>query len=335
MLLEIQFHYPIFLLVGIILCVIFWFFLLRSDRKQNFAFLSDVQKVYGHSSGVYYIFLFFIFFTTFLFFVFFAQPYSSFKKQVVKKEGIDIEIVFDLSYSMIAEDIQPNRLEAAKKVLEDFFGKLESDRVGLILFSGMPFTSIPLTFDYTFLKEYIANIQVDMIDQSRMDMAGTAIGDSLLLASANLSKEKTDDTKEQIIILITDGEANKGIDPLLSLKYLKEQNIKTYTIGVGKDDVTTITIPSPINGFSQKVQVGGIDEETLQKIALETGWKYYRADSEDALETIFSDIEKLEKSQLEYETYSYETSYEKIILALLTLCLFSTLVVYWKKNIRF
>lgn len=172
---------------------------------------------------------------------------------------------------MIAEDIQPNRLEAAKKVLEDFFGKLESDRVGLILFSGMPFTSIPLTFDYTFLKEYIANIQVDMIDQSRMDMAGTAIGDSLLLASANLSKEKTDDTKEQIIILITDGEANKGIDPLLSLKYLKEQNIKTYTIGVGKDDVTTITIPSPINGFSQKVQVGGIDEETLQKIALETG----------------------------------------------------------------
>lgn len=332
---EIQFHAPIFLLLGFIASFIFLLAILKRDKKENFAFLSDIQKIFWHSSLLYHTFISLLIVTTFLFFVFLAHPYSSLEKKIIKKEGIDIEIVFDLSYSMIAEDIQPNRLEVAKKVLEDFFGKLQSDRVGLILFSGKPFTSIPLTFDYSFLKEYISNIQVEMIDQSRMDMAGTAIGDSLLLASANLEKEKTPNTKQQIIILITDGEANKGIDPLLSLKYLKDQNIKTYTIGVGKDDITYITIPSPVSGFSQKVQVGGIDEETLKKIAIETGGKYYRADSEDALEAIFTDIETLEKSELQYENYSYETSFEKRILILLTFCCICSLGLYFRKNIRF
>ena len=110
---------------------------------------------------------------------------------------------------MLAEDMSPSRLSVAKEVLRGFLTQIQDVRIGLVLFAGKPFTSTPLTFDTRFLQEFVSGIEIDTIDQSNFDMAGTAIGDALLLAQVNLLKEKTADTKEQIIILLTDGEANK------------------------------------------------------------------------------------------------------------------------------
>jgi len=251
----VYFHSYFLLFLGTLICISLLFLLLRSPKIENFAYLRDVQKVYGKGSVWYVLFAVLLSLTSLLFFVFLAHPYATSQKQTIKKEGVDIEVVFDLSYSMIAQDLKPSRIEVAKKVLGEFFKENVTDRIGLILFSGRPFTSIPLTFDSQFLAEYISQISVDYIDQSRVDMAGTAIGDALLLAAKNLEKEKKDTTKDQIIILITDGEANKGIDPLLALKYLKEKHIKTYTIGVGKDAVTSIVVPSTFTGVPQKLQV--------------------------------------------------------------------------------
>jgi len=129
---------------------------------------------------------------------------------------------------MIAQDILPSRIDVAKKVFSDFIWALESDRVGLILFAGNPFQSVPLTYDYDFLKNFIDDMSVESVDQNNPILQGTAIGDALVLGSGVLSKENPE--REKIIILITDGEANRGIEPELALKLLKEKNTKTYTI---------------------------------------------------------------------------------------------------------
>lgn len=221
-----------------------------------------------------------------------------FEKEKIKKNGIDIQIVFDTSYSMIAEDIKPSRIEVAKNVVSNFVTALEADRVGVVLFAWKPFSSVPLSFDYTFLQSFFSDISVQTIDQDIAHLTGTAIGDALVLAADNLIQDNIE--REKIVILMTDGEANKWLDPILALKYLKDKNIKTYTIGVGKDENTFIDIIDRV-GFRQKVQIGGVDEETLLKIAHETWWKYYRADSESALDDIFSDIGKLEKKEIEVE----------------------------------
>jgi len=265
--------------------------------------------------------------------LYFAHPVKEYTEEKIQKNGIDIEVVLDLSYSMIAEDLPPSRIEVAKKVLYDFVWELESDRVGIILFSWRPFHSMPLSFEYDFLQSFIEEIDVEIIDQSKYYLAGTAMWDALILAGDNLEKYGNPDG-EKIIILLTDGEANKGIDPIEALKFLKSKGIKTYTIWVGKDDITTVTIPDPVSGFVQKVQVWGIDEETLQVIAKQTGGKYYRADSEVTLQEIFEDISRLEKTQIEIEYVSVQDSLRGYVLLLLSIVLWMTVSLFLFKPIR-
>lgn len=331
----ILFHTPIYLFLGALvsttlLCVFFW-----GGKKYNFAFLEDIRKIYKRNSGTYIFTLFLIASINFLFFVFLAHPYLIETSEKIQREALDIEIVFDLSNSMLAEDMSPSRLSVAKEVLRGFLTQIQDVRIGLVLFAGKPFTSTPLTFDTRFLQEFVSGIEIDTIDQSNFDMAGTAIGDALLLAQVNLLKEKTADTKEQIIILLTDGEANKWIAPLLVLKKLKEENIKTYTIGVGKDKNTFITLSDNLTWFPQQIPVGGVDEETLKKISSETGAKYYKADSKKSLEEIFTDIAKLEKTEYSYEIHERQLSLRFSVLLMLLLCSLSLFFLHFFKPIRF
>lgn len=257
--------------------------------------------------------------------------FSNIEKQIVKKEGIDIQIVLDMSYSMIAEDIQPRRIDAAKQMLSNFIGEINSDRVGVILFSGKPFQSVPLTYDYDFLQDFIWAISVDIVNQStNIDLAGTALWDGLVLASDVLSRDYPE--REKVIILITDGEANKWVEPELALRLLKQEGIKTYTIWVWKWEETTINVP--IGNFVQQITISWVDEEILRKISDETGAEYFKADSSDTFKQILDTIAQLEKTELEYEIYNTQKSQSIVILCILLTFLSMLAYIHFYKNIR-
>lgn len=272
-----------------------------------------------------------IIFLSICFVIWLAYPVIHQTKRQVSKDGVDIEIVFDVSYSMIAEDIFPSRIEAAKKVFSDFIDWLSSDRVGLILFAGKPFQSVPLSYDYDFLTDFIESMGVETIDQWNTNLQGTALWDALVLWVWVLMKEENE--REKIIILITDGEANRGINPEIALKLLKEKNIKAYTIGVGKDEQTTITTTLP-GWFIQKTPVGGLDEVTLQKIAQVSGGKYFRADSPETLEKILSTIAQLEKKEDTYTEYAFYSPVLHILILIMIFPYLLLLYVIFFKKIR-
>lgn len=254
------------------------------------------------------------------------NPHLSSNRTTQNKQWIDIAIVLDLSYSMLAEDIKPTRLEAAKKVISDFTSKLESDRVGLVLFSGKPFTSVPLTFDYDFITNFIQNITIDNINQDYSHLQGTAIGDGLLYG-AQLFWEENE--REKVIVLLTDGEANRGIDPLQAVKYVKDLGIKVYTVGIAWDEDTYVKVQN-IYG-TQYLAIGGIDEDNLTAIANITGWKYYRARDNTTFEKLFESLNLLDKKEIEIEkVVVLQPYYTPFLYALLVL-----IWVFWVWNIYF
>lgn len=320
---------PFFLIIAIIFIIIFAMYYFLNKPKQNFIDIELIQEIYKGQSLWYRSYIFLLLTISMLMFFLFSWLYLENGKQIIKKNGIDIEIVFDVSYSMIAQDIKPNRLEVAKWVFWDFVSNLTSDRVGLILFAGKPFQSTPLTYDYWFLKSFISDISVDTLYQWNSQLQWTAIWDGLVLAADILTSHENQ--REKIIILITDGEANKWVKPELALKFLKDKKIKTYTIWVWKDEETTIVIPSTM-GFSQQMLVWPVDEEILIKIANETWGRYFRADSKKSLSEILEIIWKLEKKELELETYIfYEDKSYIILLLLLLLYIPLFLIVFFKK----
>ena len=324
---NITFLYPLYF-IGIIPIVCLLLFLyFKKTKSINFSGFSDLQKIYGQNSLVYKWYFLLIFFISFVFLSILAHPVNYSSEDTIKKNGIDIKLVFDLSYSMIAEDLKPNRLEVAKDMISLFIDSLETDRVWLVLFSGKPFTSVPLTFDYDFLKGFIADISMETIDRRYWDLWWTAIGDALVLAYDSFD---SDDEREKIIILITDGEANTWIDPITALKLLKENNIKTYTIWVWWSEDTFIEYVDDF-GFKEKIAVWAVDEDTLIKIATETGWKYFNASSKEALKGIFWSIAELEKKEIEYTTIEKrEDAYEPFLYMLILLFLLFIWVVYHK-----
>ncbi len=313
------------IVLGWALC--FWAVILYSFSKssENFVDMDLLNQVYKRSSTNYTILLSLFLVLTFLFFVFLAAPYSTQSTEKIKRNGIDIEIVFDLSYSMIANDIQPNRLEAAKNVLRQFISRVENDRVWLVLFSGKPFQSIPLTYDYTFIENFIWDLQIETINQSRPELQGTAIGDWLVLASDALTRDENE--REKVMILITDWEANKWVNPELALKYIKDAGIKVYTIWVWQQWETTIELPS-YGWFTQTVRISGVDEEILTKIAEETGWFYERADSEQSFQKILDTIANLEKKELETQSIELHSSLRYLVVLSMLLILLPILY-FW------
>lgn len=228
-----------------------------------------------------------------------ARPQSSSKAREVHTEGIDIILVLDISSSMLAEDFHPrNRIEAAKVVAKEFIGGRTSDRIGLIVFAGESYTHCPLTLDYNILKEFIDKIEVGAIED------GTAIGNAM---ANGLNRLRESEAKSKIIILLTDGENNRGeIDPLTAAQAATPLGVKIYTIGVGSEGTAPYPFRTPFGIKYRNVEVK-IDEELLKEVARITGGSYFRATDERKLREIYSRIDKMEKTKIEikeYRTYS-------------------------------
>lgn len=222
-------------------------------------------------------------------------------------EGIDIVLTLDISTSMKAEDLKPNRLEAAKQVAEDFINKRISDRIGLVLFARKSFTMVPPTLDYDLLKQMLGNVEMGIVED------GTAIGMGIATA---VNRLKESEAESKVIILLTDGQNNSGeIDPVTAADLARSYDIKIYTIGAGTRGTAPYPVNDPLLGNRyQNVEVN-IDEEMLRQIADMTGGAYFRATDTEQLEEIYSQINKLEKSEIEEIIYTdYEDLYPRFLL---------------------
>ena len=243
-----------------------------------------------------------------------ARPQSSNVTENIDSDGIDIVMSIDVSGSMLAEDLKPNRIEAAKKVAMQFVEKRPTDRIGLVIFSGESFTLCPITIDHNVLNQQIDGIKSGMLED------GTAIGEGLATAVDRIRKSNG---KSKIIILLTDGVNNVGkIGPELALEIAKVYKIRVYTIGVGTKGMAPYPVPTPM-GMQMQMQEVQIDEALLQKISKETGGKYYRATNNNSLASIYNDIDKLEKTKVEISSFKHyaELFFPFAMLAIVCLAL--------------
>ena len=219
-----------------------------------------------------------------------ARPQSTSKGENVTTEGIDIVLASDISGSMLAEDLRPNRVEASKKVATDFIDSRPNDRIALVIFAGESFTQCPLTLDHAVLKNLLSQVKTGMIED------GTAIGSGLATAVARLKESKA---KSRVVILLTDGVNNRGsIDPLTAANIAQTFGIRVYTIGVGTRGTAPYPVQTPFGTQYQNVPVE-IDGVLLQKIADQTGGKYFRATDNQTLKSIYDEIDRLEKTKIE------------------------------------
>lgn len=222
-------------------------------------------------------------------------------------DGIDIVLVLDLSTSMRAEDLKPNRFDAAKRVAIQFIDKRQTDRIGLVSFAAQSFTVCPPTLDYELLKKLLMDVKMGVIED------GTAIGMGIATAVNRLKESKA---KSKVIILLTDGQNNAGeIDPVTAADLAKSFGIKVYTIGAGTRGTAPYPIDDPIFGRRyQNVRVD-IDEDMLTKIAEVTNGKYYRAVNTESLAKVYDEIDKLERTKVDELIYTdYKDLYEQYLL---------------------
>ncbi len=224
-----------------------------------------------------------------------ARPQSSNINETINSEGLDIVLSMDISGSMLAEDFKPNRIEASKKVAQEFVQNRLTDRIGLVIFSGESFTQCPLTTDQNILREQLNSIRSGLLED------GTAIGMGLATAVERLRNSKA---KSKIIILLTDGVNNAGlIDPITALEIAKAYKIRVYTIGVGTEGTAPYPTQDAFGNMVMQQMPVQIDEGLMQKISKETGGKYYRAKDNNSLSKVYKDIDQLEKTKIEINSF--------------------------------
>lgn len=224
-----------------------------------------------------------------------ARPQSSSTNQTVNVDGIDIVMAIDISSSMLAQDLKPDRLGAAKSVGAEFIAERKNDRIGLVVFAGETFTQVPLTTDHGMVLKMLKEMKCGMLED------GTAIGDGL--ASA-VSRLKDSEAISKVVILLTDGDNNQGsVDPSTAAELAKLFDVRVYTIGVGTRGTAPYPIQTPFGGIQyQQIEVN-INEPLLQQIAEQTGGKYFRATSNEKLEQIYTEINQLERSKIEVNEF--------------------------------
>lgn len=223
-----------------------------------------------------------------------SRPQNFSAGQSVNSEGIDIAMVLDISGSMLAEDFKPNRLEAAKEVIDKFVSARTTDRIGLVIFSREAFTQCPLTIDYSVLRNLLGGIKTGMIED------GTAIGNGI---ANGVNRLKDSNAESKVIILLTDGVNNAGeVDPVSAAEIASTFGIRIYTIGVGTRGEAPYPVQTPFGTRYQMVPVE-IDEAILKKIAEITGGEYFRATNNKVLEEIYNKIDKMEKTKIEITSY--------------------------------
>ena len=229
--------------------------------------------------------------------------------QTKTTKGIDIVMAIDLSSSMLAKDLRPNRMEALKLVASNFVDARPNDRIGVVVYAAEAYTKTPVTSDKAIVKEAISDIKYDKVLQD-----GTGIGMGLTTAVNRLKESKA---KSKIIILLTDGVNNAGfIEPETASEIAKEYGIKVYTIGLGSNGMAEFPYAYAPNGrdFLYKMMPVEIDQELMKTIARNTGGKYFRASSNSKLESIYNEINKLETTEIEeLKFYDYDEKFRPFV----------------------
>lgn len=225
-----------------------------------------------------------------------ARPRSGARAERVNSEGIDIALTIDISSSMLAEDFQPqNRMEVAREKLKRFVTGRKSDRVGLVAFSGEALTQVPLTTDYPVVLAAIDNLQVGQLED------GTAIGTAIATAANRL---RNSPGRSRVMVLLTDGENNRGaIDPRTAAQAAGAFGIRIYTIGVGSEGMAPVPVGRGLFGLRYENRPVKIDEPLLTEIAATTGGRYFRAKDAAALQAIYDQIDRLERSSVEAKAF--------------------------------
>lgn len=245
------------------------------------------------------------------------QTHDSLKNETI--EGIDMMLAMDVSTSMLAEDLTPNRIEAAKNVAAEFIAGRPNDNIGLTIFAGEAFTQCPMTIDHGALLSQLKNVRTDIAARGLIE-DGTAIGMGLANSVGRLKDSKA---KSRVVILLTDGSNNRGdISPMTAADIAKSLGIRVYTIGVGTNGMARYPIAA--GGQTQYVQIPvEIDTKTLGDIARGTDGKFYRATNAKELREIYQEIDKLEKSKIDVQHFSrrYEAYQPFALSALIALLL--------------
>ncbi len=226
----------------------------------------------------------------------FARPQSTHTLERVTSEGIDIMLVLDVSTSMKVMDFRPNRLEAAKQVLEQFIDGRRHDRIGLVIFAGSAMTQCPLTPDYGVLTGLLRQVDFGRVRD------GTAIGTAILTATNRLRES---DAKSKVMVLLTDGENNMGeVSPVTAARAAAAMGIRIYAVGMGREGMQPLEVDDPFQG-RRVVQVEtDVDDAMLREIAEITGGRSFRAQDPGALEMIYREIDLLERTEVETTTYT-------------------------------
>jgi len=240
------------------------------------------------------------------FVVAFARPQTGVTSETTTAEGIDIVLAQDVSTSMLAEDLPPNRLEAAKAVATDFVAGRHNDRIGLVMFAGKAFTQAPLTLDHSVVSSLIASLEAGLVED------GTAVGMGLATAIKRLHGSEA---ASKVVVLLTDGRNNRGeIDPLTAAQMAQALGIRVYTIGAGSEG----SAPA-LDLFGLRQRTGGeaeMDEESLRAIADATGGRYYRATDRASLAAVYDEIDRLETTEMLVENFTqYGERFQGFVLA--------------------
>jgi len=312
---EIEFANPVFLWLLIVIPLMIGWYIWRNQRLQGTLRISSLKGFLGtkkHSyswlrhSGIVLRSL-----ALFALIIALARPQSALSWENSTTEGIDIVIATDISGSMLAEDLKPNRLEAGKNIAIDFIKDRPDDRIGLVVFSGESFTQCPLTIDHDVLVNLFKDISNGMIED------GTAIGMGLATA---VNRLKDSEAESKVVILLTDGSNTAGaIPPATAAEIAKQMNVRVYTVGVGTKGYAPYPVQTPYGVQYQRVPVT-IDEGVLSNIAKTTGGKYFRATDNEKLKQIYQQIDKMEKAKIAVTQYHKKT--ERFLpLALIALAL--------------
>ena len=318
---NISFAAPQFFLLGLLLPVMIVWYVKKNAGSQAGIKVSSAKSFAGLSSWKTMLrhlpFLLRLLSIAFIIAAL-ARPQTKTDEQQAEGDGVDIVLCVDVSGSMTAQDFTPNRMEAAKKVAQDFIDSRLTDRIAIVIFSGESFTQCPLTTDRAVLKSAVENIRNGLLED------GTAIGDGLATSVDRLRSSKS---KSKVVILLTDGENNGGlIGPTNAKEIAKAFHIKVYTIGVGTEGYAPFPVRTELGVVMQQQKVT-IDEKLLKEIANETGGKYFRAKDNAGLTNIYKEIDGLEKSKVEISTLTrYTEKFFPFVLAALSLLLLEFLL---------
>ena len=295
-----RFADPRYLLLLLLLPPFVWWYAARARRAagaMRYSAVDRLQRADRRRTGRWRHLLFGLrLFALVFLIVAFARPQTGVTAEDVSAEGIDIVLALDLSSSMLAEDLEPNRIGAARQVAADFVRGRLNDRIGLVVFAGEAFTQAPLTLDHRVVTTLIEELEVGIIED------GTAIGMGLATAVKRLGDSSAE---SKVIVLLTDGQNNRGaIDPATAAQMAQALGVRIYAVGAGTRGAARVPVDDPRFGRRYVSMQVDIDEEALEEMAALTGGRYFRATDRESLEHVYEEIDALETTEIEMTSFT-------------------------------